>query len=1068
MNENNKSPVKWGWNTLVEDIKSLNIADFEYQNEKELENAFISRLQSIGYEYIPLKSGADLQNNLKTQIEKLNQITFTDDEWESFLNTNILPREDNVSGVDRIERFQKQKVFDFTFKNGFTKNIKIVDIYEPHNNYLQVCNQLRTKSDDDSSCRIFDVVILLNGLPVVHIELKNSGISLETAFNQINNVYKRNYFNHSDIALMQYTQLFVISNGVSTKYFANNRYRKDDVYQDFAFTYFWSDFKNTKIEKLSELTETFFKKETLIAILNRYCTFRLAVSSDNSSIDKKSFLVMRPYQIAATEQIVKKVIDTTDIYLNAPLKRGGYIWHTTGSGKTLTSFKSSVILADNNLVDKVFFVVDRKDLDQQTIKEYNAFAPNTTDAIRSTTALTKAIENDNRKIIVTTIQKLNKFILRYDDHPIFNKHVALIFDECHRTQFGDMQRNIKSHFKNYHLFGFTGTPIFAEDAKSIQIQDQEHGISTSSKLATGDIFGNVLHTYTIIEAINDNNVLPFRTYFYNDFLIRDNSNDDGPSIKAKNIDKKAILEDKDRIYKIVENILNNYWTLTSRKKEAAVDKGLKCNAILATDSINVAKIYYQTFKEQLKQRDESKQLKIALIFTEPKDYSDTRDEADELEDRESIEDIKLNPENQTFLQLAVNDYNKTFKTNFNVENSDEFQAYYSDVAKNMKLAELDLLIVVNMFLTGFDAKCINTLFVDKTLVKHNLIQAFSRTNRIYKSSIKECGNIVCYAHNLKEEFDNALRIYSVNTSDSLQDVKDKVQIKDFQDYFGEYQKLLQELKENYPANNISAWQNQDNDINFTKLFGKFLSCKNMLSQCIEWDDDHISDPLCEDDYLKWIKHYKDFKQSWTNQIQAADAQNNPVYINEQLDFKLELVEQNFVSVDYIMNLLASFHTKKYNPESARNEFNKYLTLCPSIDNYPDIRELIMDFYLKYQNTSFDKAYWSLNKLDDDLNQKKLKDFHELVAQYKLKENQTAKKINSVIEGNSIWNKNDIDDYLVETDDFDIFACHDNTNKNEVYKALCHYCEKYRDEWFQFHTQPLPTKSADDLKARPIS
>lgn len=1051
MNEDHKNPIKWGWNTLVDDIKTLHIPDFQFKLEKELEEEFIHRLvNKNGYERLSINKGYELQDNLRIQLQRLNHVQFNDREWEEFLKKHILNNQDNVSGIDRIERFQTQKVFDFTFEDGTTKNIQIVDIYEPNNNILQVCNQLQTKNDDSGIKHIYDVIILLNGLPVVHVELKNSGISIQEAFNQINNGYKRDYYRNADAQLMQYIQLFVISNGDTTKYFANNRFQKGDMYQNFEFTYFWSDFKNNKIEKLSEFTETFFNKQTIISLLTRYCTFKINKNT-KTTLDKKSLLVMRPYQIAATEKIVQKVIETTDKYLEDPLKRSGYIWHTTGSGKTLTSFKTSVILADNNLVDKVIFIVDRKDLDQQIAKSYNEFAPGTTNTINSTTALKNNLENPNRKIIVTTIQKMSRFIKKEPDHEVFKKHVALIFDECHRSQFGEMHKSIKQHFTNYHLFGFTGTPIFANDAKNVQIRNNEYNFATSTKMATGDIFGDILHTYTIIEAIKDNNVLPFKTYFHNDFGVLANNDDLG---NAVGIDKEKVLQDPVRIKTIAENILDNYWTLTGRKYELKSSIGLKCNGILATDSIEIAKQYYRTFKELLKDRDESKQLKIGIIFSEGK-YDDNRSEPEELEDRESIEENELvfTDVNKTFLQTAVDDFNKHFNTNFNIENQQEFQAYYSSVAEHMKDASLDLLIVVNMFLTGFDAPCINTLFVDKTLVKHNLIQAFSRTNRLYDPTIKPYGNVVCYAHNLKQEFDKALTIYSVN-NESLAEIKDKVQVKAFSEYKAEYDELLKQLKAEYPASNISGWDTEDKNIKFTKLFNQFLVCKNMLSQSIEWNE--TEDLLNEDEFLKWIGHYEDFRKVWNSQLQKSnDPSDQKAYINEQLDFKLQLVSKNYVSVDYIMNLLASF-SEKNNPTNKNEELiNKYLNLCPDLNNHKDLRELIFKFYFDYQNANFNEDYLSL--LDDKFSKKKYDDFDQIVKSYGLDWTRLARKLNDVIEGGSTININDVDKFYKNTDKrMMIFNFKENKAKNlQVYNALCEYCNKYKSEWIQMHTQKLP-------------
>ncbi|MEG0771614.1 MAG: HsdR family type I site-specific deoxyribonuclease, partial [Clostridia bacterium] len=728
----------------------------DYQSEAALEEDFIKRLTSQGYEYIKIKSNEELVANLRTQLEKLNGYNFTDNEWDDFYKRVIANGNDDI--LEKTRKIQDDYIQSMTLENGYTKNIKLIDKTEIHNNHLQVINQFEEKGGTHETR--YDVTILVNGFPLVHIELKKRGIAIREAFNQINR-YQRDSFWASS-GLYQYLQLFIISNGTNTKYYSNttrfqhikdseerNADKKKKTSNSFEFTSYWADEKNKIIPDLVDFTKTFLAKHTILNILTRYCVF----TSENL------LLVMRPYQIAATEKIINRIEVSTNLKNVGKIEAGGYIWHTTGSGKTLTSFKTAQLATELPYIEKVLFIVDRKDLDYQTMKEYDRFEKGAANSNVSTSILKKQMEDSNVKIIITTIQKLDRFITGNKDHEIYGKHIVMIFDECHRSQFGNMHKAITKHFKNYHIFGFTGTPIFVTNSSSTN----DVNMRTTAQLFGGepDEEGNkvrALHTYTIIDAIRDNNVLPFKIDYVNTIKSPEVADDK----QVKSIDKESALLDNKRITEITDYILKHFEQKTYRnqnhsyydhkvitnvnkmarsknntaKEEKESIKVNGFNSIFAVASIPAAISYYKTFKKRMKET--SHNLKIATIFS----FSPNEEDPEGRVQDENFDTNELDQTSRDFLDDAIKDYNEMFSVNYDTS-ADKFPNYYKDISMRMKNRELDILIVVNMFLTGFDATTLNTLWVDKNLKQHGLIQAFSRTNRIL-NSIKVFGNIVCF------------------------------------------------------------------------------------------------------------------------------------------------------------------------------------------------------------------------------------------------------------------------------------------------------------------------------------
>ena len=738
--------VNHKYNLVAENPQSTVVAEYipeykhaeHYQSEAELENTFIKQLESQAYEHLSITNETSLVANLRKQLEKLNDYIFSDNEWKQFFTSQLANPNQNIE--EKTATIQEDYIKNLTLDDGSVKNIYLLRKDNIHDNVLQVINQYAT--DKGQRANRYDVTVLVNGLPMVHIELKRRGVAIQEAFNQINR-YRRESF-WAESGLYEYIQLFVISNGTQTKYYSNTT-RSQHIKEasksstkkgkkssnSFEFTNWWADATNKPITDLVDFTKTFFAKHTLLNVLTRYCVF----TTD------KQLLVMRPYQIVATEKILNKIEISTNYKKLGTVESGGYIWHTTGSGKTLTSFKTAQLVRKLDGINKVLFVVDRKDLDYQTMKEYDKFEEGAANSNTSTRVLKKQLEDSNARIIITTIQKLTHFIKRNKNHTIFKSHTVLIFDECHRSQFGSMHTAITKAFKNYHLFGFTGTPIFAVNASSSGQPDLK---------TTEQAFGDKLHTYTIVDAIADKNVLPFKVDYVSTFREAEDIEDK----KVSDINREAALASPKRLENIVRYIREHFDQKTKRNKNYLLKERRLAgfNSIFAVSSIEVAKRYYAEFKKQLADMPSDKKLKIALIYS----FGVNDEEADGIIDENPEDTSGLDESSRNFLENAIADYNEMFGTSYDTS-SEKFQNYYKDISERVKNREIDILIVVNMFLTGFDATTLNTLWVDKNLRLHSLLQAYSRTNRIL-NSVKTFGNIVCF-RNLEKATNESIALF---------------------------------------------------------------------------------------------------------------------------------------------------------------------------------------------------------------------------------------------------------------------------------------------------------------------
>lgn len=920
--------------TIAEMTNGIILANYEeilqvqdtYQSEKELEDGMIRDLESQGYERFYGKTSEELYKNLKIQIERLNKVTFTDKEWERFLVEYLDCPNDGM--IEKTRKIQENYIYDFIFDDGHLKNIKIIDKKNIHNNILQVCNQIKQKGKHKNR---YDVTVLVNGLPLVHIELKKRGVSLHEAFSQIDRYGKESF--NAENSLYKFVQIFVISNGTYTRYFANTTAQNKNHYE---FTCEWADAKNKVIRDLKDFTATFFEKRTILEVLTKYCVF----DSNNT------LLIMRPYQIAATERILWKIESSYQNKKSGKIEAGGFIWHTTGSGKTLTSFKTAKLATELEYIDKVFFVVDRKDLDYQTMKEYQKFQPDSVNGSKDTKELKRSIEKQDNKIVVTTIQKLNEFVKKNPSHEIYDKHCVIIYDECHRSQFGDAQKNIRKSFKNYYQFGFTGTPIFPENAL---------GSDT-----TAGIFGAQLHSYVITDAIRDKKVLKFKVD-YNDirakFKAAETETDDK---KLKELEKRMLLH-PERISKIVEYILKVYNTKTHRNEYYNIkQKRLNgFNAIFAVQSVEAAKLYYEEFQKQQENLPEEKRLKVATIYSFA--ANEERNAIGDIPD-ENFEPSAMESTAKEFLDKVISDYNDYFKTNFST-NGNEFQNYYKDLSKKVKDKKIDILIVVGMFLTGFDAPTLNTLFVDKNLRYHGLIQAFSRTNRIL-NKVKTFGNIVCF-RDLEKATKNAIKTFgdenSVNIileksyNDYIKGFKDEETGKSVKGYID----LCNEIVKKFPKP-VEIEKNQDKK-EFVELFGELLKTENILKNFDEFENFEkiISDRQMQD--MKSV--YVDICEEIRNA--GKDDQNNS---NEQgidfsdIEFQIDLLKTDEINLDYILELILEKTKEHDNIETLKSEIRRIIrtslgtrakeNLVINFINKTDLKKLknngeILDAFYKY-------------------------------------------------------------------------------------------------------------------------
>ena len=891
--------------TVVTEYKSQKVRSDAYQSEAELEKEFIKLLQEQGYDYLPIKTEKDLIINLRAKIEELNNFKFSDDEWERFFSEELANANDGIA--EKTSKIQEQNRIAFKLDNGLSKNITLIDKDNVHNNKLQVINQYI--NNDGLHDNRYDVTILVNGFPLVHVELKRRGVAIREAFNQIDRYQRESFWASS--GLFEYVQIFIISNGTNTKYYSNStrfnhvkdnaqKFRKEKTSNSFEFTSFWADANNKIIPDLIDFTKTFFSKHTILNILTKYCVFT----------SEKLLLVMRPYQIVATERILNRIEISNNYKTYGTVKAGGYIWHTTGSGKTLTSFKTARLATKLPYIDKVLFVVDRKDLDYQTMKEYDKFEKGAANSNTSTAVLKKQLENPNSRIIITTIQKLDAFIKKYKEHEVYNKHVVIIFDECHRSQFGDMHVAIVRTFKKYHLFGFTGTPIFAVNSNA--------GIKHVNLKTTEQAFGDKLHTYTIVDAINDKNVLPFRV----DYIKTMDKEPDIDDKQVADIDRERAFLAPKRITKVVEYILDHFNQKTYRNeksyefnklvnindvaiakdKNAIEEKKQKLrlsgfNSIFCVSSVDAAKLYYNEFKRQMSENP-SKKLNIATIFS----YGANEEVDDSLLVEENSEDTSnLDKSSRDFLEDAIHDYNDMFKTNYDTS-SDKFQNYYKDVSLRMKNKDIDLLIVVNMFLTGFDATTLNTLWVDKNLKQHGLIQAYSRTNRIL-NSIKTFGNIVCF-RNLQKRTDDAIATFGDENASGI------CLLKGYKDYYNGYKDskgnyrpgyvdLIQELEAKYPLSEPQIYGEKAQK-DFIGLFGSILRMRNLLSSFDEFEGNEI---LSEGQMQDYLSRYNDLYLEWKKYREEHTKEN----INDDVIFEVELVKQVEINIDYILMLVKKYH-----------------------------------------------------------------------------------------------------------------------------------------------------------------
>ena len=866
--------------TVVTEYEPLKRKSDSYQSETALEKEFIKMLTEQGYDYLTIHDSETLMKNLRKQLEILNSYQFSDNEWTRFFNNSIANKNDGI--VEKTRKIQEDHIQVLKKDDGTSKNIYLLDKKNIHNNRLQVINQYVENSGNYDNR--YDVTILVNGLPLVHVELKRRGVALKEAFNQINR-YQRDSF-WAGSGLYEYIQIFVISNGTNTKYYSNTtreshikeqsktRNKSKKTSNSFEFTSYWADSNNKVINDLVDFTRTFLSKHTILNILTKYCVFT----------SEKLLLVMRPYQIVATERILNKIAVSTNYKKMGTIDAGGYIWHTTGSGKTLTSFKTAQLATNLDYIDKVLFVVDRKDLDYQTMREYDRFEKGAANGNRSTKVLQKQLEDNTSRIIVTTIQKLSEFVKRNTNHPVFQKHLVLIFDECHRSQFGDMHKMIVSNFKNYHLFGFTGTPIFAKNATNK---------SNPDFCTTEQSFGDKLHTYTIVDAINDGNVLPFRIDYINTVKKKEGMTDK----EVQAINTEEALSSHERVSQVVEYIIEHFDQKTKRNSFYDL-KGQRVNgfnSMFAVASIPMAKKYYLEFKKQLEEKN--KNLTIATIYSFVANEEDT---TDGILDDEGFETDLLDQSSREFLDFAIGEYNKKFKTNFSSEGTG-FQDYYKDLSDRVKHREIDLLIVVNMFLTGFDATTLNTLWVDKNLKQHGLIQAYSRTNRIL-NSVKTYGNIVCF-RDLEEQTNDAIALFGDKDATGI------VLLKSYEDYYygyeddkGKqqmgYEERIAILLQKYPLGEQIVGEQVKKD--FIISMGNILRLRNILSSFDKFKGNEI---LTERDFQDYIGTYTDLYEEFKSLKTNGEAES----IKDDIVFEMELVKQVEVNIDYILMLMAKYH-----------------------------------------------------------------------------------------------------------------------------------------------------------------
>ncbi|MGO2294174.1 MAG: type I restriction endonuclease subunit R [Psychroflexus halocasei] len=1007
-------------------FSEVNEAPVSYQTEADLEKELIQDLKDQGYEVLPQFNQQTMLANVRVQLQNLNQVQFTNSEWQRFVVEYLDKPSDNL--VDKTRKIHDDYIYDFVFDDGRIQNIYLVDKKNMTRNKVQVISQFEQTG---THANRYDVTILVNGLPLVQIELKKRGIAIREAFNQVHR-YTKESFNTTN-SLFKYLQVFVISNGTDTRYFANTVERNKN---SFDFTMNWAKADNNLIKDLKDFTATFFEKNTLLNILLNYSVFDIS----------NTLLIMRPYQIAATERILWKIKSSYEAKKWATTESGGFIWHTTGSGKTLTSFKAARLATQLDFIDKVFFVVDRKDLDYQTMKEYQRFSPDSVNGSESTAGLKKNIEKDDNKIIVTTIQKLNNLIKSENNLALYQKQVVFIFDEAHRSQFGEAQKNLQKKFKKYYQFGFTGTPIFPENAL---------GADT-----TAGVFGRELHSYVITDAIRDEKVLKFKVDY----------NDVRPQFKGieteQDLDKLSAAENKkallhpSRIEEISQYILKHYRQKTHRTKGGK--SGF--NAMFAVSSIDAAKFYYETINEL--QKDSDKPLKIATIFSFA--ANEEQNAIGEIQD-ETFEPAAMDMSSKEFLTKAINDYNKMFKTSFGVD-SKEFQNYYRDLAKRVKNQDVDLLIVVGMFLTGFDAPTLNTLFVDKNLRYHGLMQAFSRTNRIYDAT-KTFGNIVTFRDLEKATIDSITLFGDSKTKNVVLEKSYKEYLEGFTDIAtGKarrgYIEVVQELNERFPEPDAIVTEKDKKE--FSKLFGEYLRVENILQnydefaylkefQNVDENDEEAVEAFKEENFLTdedienmqaievleerkvqdYRSTYNDIRDWIRREKQGKEAEESTIDWDDVV-FEVDLLKSQEINLDYILELIFENNKKTKSKDDLVEEIRRVIrasignrakeSLVVEFINATDLDKIedkssIIDAFFEFAQQKQKKEAEELIK-DDNLNEEPAKRYilSSLKREY-ASENGT--ELNSILPKMSPLNPN----YL--------------TLKQKVFNKISSFVEKFK-------------------------
>ena len=1008
-------------------LSKVSEAPATYQSENALEREFIEDLVEQGYEYLSqLTSPAALLANVRTQLQNLNSVTFSDAEWQRFVEEYLDAPSDNL--VEKSRKLHRDYIYDFVFDDGHIQNIYLVDKKNIIRNKVQVINQFEQKG---SHANRYDVTILVNGLPLVQIELKKRGVAIREAFNQVHR-YSKESFN-SESSLYKYLQLFVISNGTDTRYFANTVKRNKN---SFDFTMNWAKADNTLIKDLKDFTATFFQKNTLLQVLLTYSV--LDVSD--------TLLVMRPYQIAATERLLWKIKSAYQAKHWSSLEGGGYIWHTTGSGKTLTSFKAAQLATQLDFIDKVFFVVDRKDLDYQTMKEYQRFSPDSVNGSGSTAGLKQNLTKNDHKIIVTTIQKLNN-LMRSEEHlPVYDQQVVFIFDEAHRSQFGEAQKNLKKKFKKYYQFGFTGTPIFPDNALGSE--------------TTASVFGRELHAYVITDAIRDEKVLKFKVD-YNDvrpqFKGIETEQDEAKLSAAEN---KRLLLHPERIREISTYILRNFRLKTHRNEGS--NKGF--NAMFAVSSVEAAKCYYQELNAL--QKDSDRPLKIATIFSYA--ANEEQNAIGDITD-ETFEPSAMDVSAKEFLEKVIADYNAMFKTSFSLE-SKSFENYYRDLSNRVKNQEVDLLIVVGMFLTGFDAPMLNTLFVDKNLRYHGLLQAYSRTNRIYNST-KSFGNIVTFRDLEKATIDAITLFGDKSTKNVILEKSYQEYLEGFTDIItGKacrgYNEIVKELKEQFPdPDEIHTTADKKA---FVKLFGEYLQVENILQnydefahlkalQTIDKNDPEALKAFAEEHFLteeqvasmvqlevlkdRLVQDYKSTYndiRDWVSKERENAAQEKQLIDWEEVVFEVDLLKSQEIDLDYILELILEHHKKNKNKEALVEEVRRIIRA--SIGNRAK-ESLIVDFINETNLDTIDDKPTIIAAFFTYAQERQKAEAAELIAEENLNEEAAKRYIQlSLKREYASENGTDLNSILPKMSPLNPQY---RTKKQTVFRKIAAFVEKYK-------------------------